>query len=69
MVNIWDFSDCNIVEIIDTDGNSFVGKIIDITDAEDKSDLEEYEDSITIKVGQNHIEFLQSDISKITIVS
>lgn len=69
MVNVWDFSDCNIVEIIDTDGNSFVGKIIDITDAEDKSDLEEYEDSITIKVGQNHIEFLQSDISKITIVS
>ncbi len=69
MVNVWNFSDCNIVEIIDTDGNSFVGKIIDITDAEDKSDLEEYEDSITIKVGQNHIEFLQSDISKITIVS
>ena len=65
LINIWDFEDCNIVEIIDIDGNSYVGRVVDVTDIEDKSDLEEQEDSITILVNQSHIEFLQSEIKEI----
>lgn len=68
MVNIWDYKDCDTIEIIDTDGNVFKGSIVDITDADEKSDLEEYEDSITIKVDENNIEILQSEIAEITII-
>ena len=68
MVNIWDYKDCDTIEITDTDGNVFKGRIVDITDADEKSDLEEYEDSITIKVDENNIEFLQSEIAEITII-
>ena len=69
LINIWDFENCNMVEIIDIDGNSYAGKVIDVTDKEDKSDLEEQEDSITILVGQSHIEFLQSEIKEIRRVN
>ncbi len=68
MVNIWNYKDCDIIEITDTDGNVFKGRIVDITDADEKSDLEEYEDSITIKVDENNIEFLQSEIAEIKII-
>ena len=68
MFNIWDYKDCDTIEITDTDGNVFKGRIVDITDADEKSDLEEYEDSITIKVDENNIEFLQSEIAEITII-
>ncbi|MBR3819622.1 MAG: hypothetical protein IKJ41_10840 [Clostridia bacterium] len=68
MVNIWNYKDCDTIEITDTDGNVFKGRIVDITDAEEKSDLEEYEDSITIKVDENNIEFLQNEIAEIKII-
>ncbi len=68
MVNIWNYKDCDTIEITDTDGNVFKGRIVDITDADEKSDLEEYEDSITIKVDENNIEFLQSEIAEIKII-
>lgn len=68
MVNIWNYKDCDTIEITDTDGNVFKGRIVDITDADEKSDLEEYEDSITIKVDENNIEFLQNEIAEIKII-
>ena len=68
MVNIWDYKDCDTIEITDTEGNVFQGKIVDITDADEKSDIEEYEDSITINVDKINIEFLQSEIAEIKII-
>lgn len=65
MINVWDYKNCDIIEIIDIDGEVFRGKIIDITDAGEKSDLEMNEDSITINYNQRCIEFSQSEIAYI----
>lgn len=69
MVNVWNYKDCDTIEITDIDGNIFQGKIVDITDVDEKSDIEECEDSITINIDNNNIEFLQSEIAEIKIIN
>lgn len=65
LINIWEYSDYPRVEITDVDGNIFTGVVIDLTDREEKSDLEEQEDSIAIANNGQYLEFLQSEIAAI----
>ncbi|MGN1479668.1 MAG: hypothetical protein ACI4XH_07870 [Acutalibacteraceae bacterium] len=68
MINLWNYKDVETVRIIDNNGNEYEGDIIDITDSEEKSDLEFPEDSITIVFNDEHIEFNQSEIKLIKVI-
>ena len=68
MIDLWNYKDAKKVKIIDNIGNEYEGKVVDITDSEEKSDLESFEDSITIAVGNTHIEFEQSEIKSIDLI-
>ena len=65
MINVWPYEYCGKVKIVDIDGNVFVGKAQEITDASDRSEDEKAEDGITINVSGKLIEFYQSEIASI----
>ena len=65
MIDILKYKDAESVTITDIDEEVFTGKVIEVIFPEEKTDLEEQEYSIVIRVGSSEIEFLQSEIKNI----
>lgn len=65
MIRLGEFEYCGKVKLTDVDGKVYVGEAMEITDAEDRSDLEEQEDGITLEIDGMYIEFLISEITSI----
>ena len=69
MTNIWKYKSGEKVRITDVDGVIYFGNVLDITDVEERSDLERQEDGIGIIIADGkHIEFYKSDIKDIRAV-
>ena len=73
MINLWDYQEARKIRLVDVDDEVFIGYVIDITDAEEymydeTDDIENFEDGITLKVGEKHIEFMQSEIKLIEVL-
>lgn len=62
LINLWEYSKAKKIRITDVDNDTFEGTVVDITDAEERSDLEPEEDCITISYHGQHIQFENSDI-------
>lgn len=64
MVNVWEYAnDLPIVNVIVLDGNSFLGRVVNVIDAEE---LEENEDYIAVEAESGEIRmFGESEISSI----
>lgn len=69
LINIWDYKECSQLKIIDVDGDVFEGKLLNITDSGERSDLEPQEDGITLLINGQHVEFMQSEIAQIVAAS
>ena len=68
LINIWKYQDADKVIITDIDNKMYIGNVVEVIDAEEKSDIEKSEDSIVIDISGTHIEFLQSEIKVISSV-
>lgn len=73
MINLWQYQDAKQVKIIDVDEQEFIGYVDEITDAEeymydDNEDASNIEDGITLRIGENLVEFMQSEIKSIEII-
>lgn len=64
MVDIWAFANAGRVKIICKTGNSRIGDVIVVNDAEERMD-ENSEDTITIENDGNFYEFTSSEIEQI----
>ena len=64
MVNVWEYAnDLPIVNVIGLNGNSFLGRVVNVIDAEE---LEENEDYIAVESESGEIRmFGESEISSI----
>ena len=64
MVNVWEYAnDLPVVNVIGLDGNSFLGRVVNVIDAEE---LEENEDYIAVESESGEIRmFGESEISSI----
>jgi len=69
MVNVWDYIDATVIKLTSISGESYQGKVIDVTDAEDEAEESgTTEDSIVIDVEGNYIGFEQSTIESIEVI-
>ena len=68
MINLWNFADARRVKITDVDDNIFEGNVVEITDSDERSDLEPEEDCITIATDKGNIQFENTEILKIDIL-
>ena len=73
MINLWDYQEARKIRLVDVDDEVFIGYVIDITDAEEymydeTDDIENFEDGITLKIGEKLIEFMQSEIKLIEVL-
>jgi len=68
MINLWKYQDAKRIKLTDIDGQEFVGRIVDITDAGEYADEDIQENGITISANGAHIEFMQSEIKSIEII-
>jgi len=73
MINLWEYKDAKKIKLIDVDGEEFIGYVDEITDSEeymydDKEDPKNFEDGITLKIGESLVEFMQSEIKAIEII-
>lgn len=73
MINLWQYQDAEKIKIIDADGQEFIGYIDEITDAEeymydDREETSNFEDGITLVIGKELVEFMQSEIKSIEII-
>ena len=69
MINLWKYSDCEIIRITDVEDKVFEGAVTDVLDSEEQSDLEKQEDSIGIFTkDKQFIVFFQSEIKSIEII-
>ncbi len=69
MTNVWKYAEAERIRITDIDGDMFEGKVTDVTDREERSDLEKQEDGITLWTDDNKlIEFYQSEIKLIEVL-
>jgi hypothetical protein len=73
MINLWEYKDANKIKLIDVDDEEFVGYVDEITDSEeymydDEEDPKNFEDGITLKIGESLVEFMQSEIKSIEII-
>lgn len=68
MIDIWKYKDLNKIILTDVNNTSYKGQIVELIDADEKSDLEEQEDSIVLAVEGKQIEFLQSEIKAIQVI-
>lgn len=66
MINVWDYVNCEMLEIMAVDGRKFTGRLVCVFDAEESG---ETEDNITIEVSDDYIiGFLQSEIKEIKVL-
>lgn len=70
---VQDYQEAKKIRLIDVDGEEFIGYVVDVTDSEEYmydeiDDIENFEDGITLKVGEKHIEFMQSEIKLIEVL-
>ncbi len=66
MINLWQYEYCGKIRIVDIDGNEFIGEAQEVTDDEERSELEKPEIGITISTEEgNLIEFYASEIKSI----
>ena len=65
MINLWEYEYCGKVKLVDIDGRSYIGDAQEVTDKEERSDLEKQEDGITVNVDGNIVEFYISEIDSI----
>lgn len=68
MVDILKYKDAKIIEITDIDDEVFSGEVVEVIFPEEKTDIEEQEYSIVLRVGNTEIEFLQSEIKNIDLM-
>ena len=73
MINLWDYQEARKIRLVDVDDEVFIGYVIDITDSEeymyDETDgIENFEDGITLKIGESLVEFMQSEIKLIEVL-
>lgn len=69
MINIWDYSDADVVRITGSDGSIYLGHIEDVTSVEDEDeDVGLKEDSITIADGAKGVVLVQSEIASIEVL-
>lgn len=68
LINLWNFADARRVKITDVDDNIFEGNVVEITDSDERSDLEPEEDCITIATDKGNIQFENTEILKIDIL-
>lgn len=73
MINLWQYQDAEKIKITDIDGQEFIGYIDEITDAEeymydDREETSNFEDGITLVIGKELVEFMQSEIKSIEII-
>lgn len=73
MINLWEYREAKRIKLIDIDGDEFVGYVSEVTDAEeymfdDTDNKDDYEDGITLKIGESFVEFMQSKIKSIEIL-
>lgn len=50
MINLWDYNDAKIIRLTTNDNSVYEGKIIELTEKEEQSDLCPFEDSIALSV-------------------
>lgn len=66
MINIWEFQYAGRIKIVDIDDKEFIGDAQEVTEAEEQSDLDRQEDSITIYTDDGRlIDFYASEIKTI----
>lgn len=66
MVNVWDYVNARELMITTTDGDTFIGHLVCVMDAEESC---EPEDSIAIEVNSDLIiGFLQSEVKEIIVL-
>ena len=65
MINLWAYEYSGKVKIVDLDGGEFIGDAQEVTDAEERSDLDRQEIGITLRCEDSLIEFYQSEIKSI----
>lgn len=65
MINLWEYEYCGKVKLVDIVGRSYIGDAQEVTDKEERSDLEKQEDGITVNVDGNLVEFYISEIDSI----
>ena len=73
MINLWDYQEARKIRLVDVDDEVFIGYVIEITDSEEymydeTDDIENFEDGITLKIGEKLIEFMQSEIKLIEVL-
>ena len=73
MINLWKYQEAKKVKIIDVDGEEFIGYVDEITDAEEymydeNEDKNDFEDGITLRIGESLVELMQSEIKTIQII-
>lgn len=65
MINLWEYEYSGKVKIVDLDGEEFIGDAQEVTDTEERSDLDRQEIGITLRCKGSLIEFYQSEIKSI----
>ena len=73
MINLWQYQEAKRVKIIDVDGEEFIGYVDEITDAEEymydeDENKNDFEDGITLRIGESLVEFMKSEIKSIEII-
>lgn len=73
MINLWDYQEARKIRLVDVDDEVFIGYVIDITDAEEymcdeENDKNNFEDGITLKIGESLVEFMESEIKLIEVL-
>lgn len=69
MINLWKYEYGEKVKIVDIDNNVFIGMPQEVTDRDERTDIDRQEIGITVDVDGALVEFFQSDIKSIEHVS
>ncbi len=70
MINIWAYEPGDKLRITAIDGAVFEGRVLDITEVGERSDLEKQEDGLGLATADGrHIEFYVSDIKNIELLA
>ena len=62
MINLWNYQTGDKIQLIDSEGKKYIGRVVAVFDAEETYDAE---DSITIDVEGQYYGFFPSEISRI----
>lgn len=69
MIRLWDFKNGDRIRLTDIDGDVFICFVIDISDAEERTELDKQEHGITVCTEDGrYIEFYQSEIKSIELL-